>query len=138
MSSKPEDFEVAFTIVKCGDKFIFQHRDNNPDIASPGLFAAFGGAVEPEESLIDAAVRELREETSLEIDKNNLTYLGSINVPVKRGGTRHAFIAEVQNDSFDVYEGQDKVSFTWADLIKMELDKFTPSTKEAIKRYIIS
>ncbi len=43
MEIRPKTPEVAFTILTYKSSFIFQHRDYNPDIVSPGLYAGFGG-----------------------------------------------------------------------------------------------
>lgn len=42
---------------------LLHHRDDIPTIQMPNTWASIGGEVEPDESLDDALVREVREET---------------------------------------------------------------------------
>lgn len=93
---------------KSGD-FVMQHRDDKPDISDPGLLSLFGGRVEPEDaSLLDGAVRELREETNLKFEKDDLKFLSLTYLVNERGP---AFIAtytlkKVSTDNLEIYEGQ--------------------------------
>lgn len=124
---------VSFTILKKDDKYFFQHRDNKPTIASPGLFAGFGGAIESGETPLQAAKRELTEETSLDVSKLKFKPLGTIDFSDQGLGIRHAYVANFTDTDFNVYEGQGKVCFSKDELRGADLTKFTPSTQEAIK-----
>lgn len=53
-------------------------RKNRP-VHLAGNLNAIGGSVEPGEALFDAAVREIKEETDLLIDKRNLSLLGNMS-----------------------------------------------------------
>jgi 8-oxo-dGTP diphosphatase len=57
-------------------RVLMQLREDWPPIAHPGRWTLFGGAVEPGETLRQAAVRELAEETGLALDPAALTPLG--------------------------------------------------------------
>jgi len=133
-----ENFKVAFAILKFNDRYIFQHRDDRPDIASPGLYAGFGGAIEGDESPLEGARRELSEETTIEqVENLNFKKLGVIRLPGLRGGVRYAYLVKVENDDFKVIEGQGRVSFSKEDLETVDLKKFTPTTRFAIENYIL-
>src|SRR5687768_15247703 len=49
-------------------KFLLQLRDDNPEIASPGMWACFGGHIDPGEDVESAARREIEEETGFRIE----------------------------------------------------------------------
>ena len=71
---------------------ILQVRDDKPGITNPGLISSFGGHIEPGEEPIDAAVREINEETNLNIAKDQLIFYD------KRHKTK-----EVHGEDWDVY-----------------------------------
>ncbi len=54
-------------LVRDDGAVLLQHRDDNPAIDYPGLWAIPGGAIEPGEQPIAAAVREIEEETGYRI-----------------------------------------------------------------------
>lgn len=55
---------VAIAILYRQDKFLFQLRDNIPNIVYPGHWGLFGGHLDPGETSDVAVVRELQEEIS--------------------------------------------------------------------------
>ncbi len=56
----------------------------------PGIYEMPGGAVEPDESFQDALLREVREETGLEVRRVN-DYLGSFDYEDEHGEKTRAF-----------------------------------------------
>lgn len=66
-------------------RLIFHHRDDKPDIIHPDFIGTFGGGVEKGESFEDAAIRELREELNLMIEKNNLIFFSDHRKNLKNG-----------------------------------------------------
>ena len=102
--------EVAnVLIIDTAGNVILQQRDTTPGINNPGMITGFGGAVESGESVHQAAVRELREETNLSFDASDLSYFTSIYQPhVNDGQPRWVsyFVLKNQDISrLEVYEG---------------------------------
>jgi 8-oxo-dGTP diphosphatase len=56
---------VCVLVEDAGGRILMQLRDDIAGIGHPGLWTLFGGGVEPGETLREAAVRELSEETGL-------------------------------------------------------------------------
>jgi 8-oxo-dGTP pyrophosphatase MutT (NUDIX family) len=55
-------------ILRVGDRFVLQHRDNKPDIDLPGLWSLFGGELETDEAPAAGIRREIVEELALQVD----------------------------------------------------------------------
>ena len=66
---------------------------------NPGRFQPVGGQVEEGESMIEAACREIREETGLEIEKEKLTFAFRSAMD-RRPGNIDMFVLDV-DDSFE-------------------------------------
>jgi len=64
-------------LLRQGDDFLVQHRDNIPEIRDSGLYGPFGGAVEETETPLEAAVRELEEELELIVQQDSLAHLAT-------------------------------------------------------------
>lgn len=78
---------------------ILQVRDDKPGITNPGLVSSFGGHIEEGEEPIDAAIREINEETNLKLSKDQLIFYD------KRRKTK-----ETHGEDWDVYYfGADQV-----------------------------
>lgn len=91
--------------------FVMQHRDNKPTITNPGKVTVFGGSVEIGESIREAAMRELTEETSLRPTSNDLTYLTTLFQEKAVDGLSrwctYYVLQNVSTDGFEIYEGQE-------------------------------
>jgi 8-oxo-dGTP pyrophosphatase MutT (NUDIX family) len=59
-------------------KLIFQRRDSDRGIAHPGKLSVFGGRAEGDETPAAAAIRELREETSLQARSGDLMHVATL------------------------------------------------------------
>jgi UDP-N-acetylmuramate--alanine ligase len=90
--------------------FLLQQRDDIPTIRNPGQISGFGGRVEPDDaSLLDAATRELHEETNLNFTKDDLRYL-TILPKTETDGTQtivaYYTLTGIDGDKLEIYEGQ--------------------------------
>ncbi|HEY7295663.1 MAG TPA: NUDIX domain-containing protein [Dehalococcoidia bacterium] len=125
----------ALLLLVRGDRAVLlQHRDDNPEIDHPGLWAIPGGAIEPNEKPLDAAVREIEEETGYRIEPRALTLItartdASNGVPV----LRHYFWA--------AYDGRQPVlclegqEMRWVTESEASRLTFCPGHGEALRAY---
>ncbi len=58
------------------NKYLFQVRDNLPNISHPNKISTFGGRLEIKENFKDAIIRELKEELEINVFESELNYLG--------------------------------------------------------------
>ena len=61
--------KIAHAILLVEGKYVLQLRDNNPDIAVPGMWSLFGGSLEEGEDHRSGIIRELKEELNLTISQ---------------------------------------------------------------------
>ena len=100
--------DVALTALFIDDEtVVMQERDEHAP-TSPNMFAFFGGAMELGESPEVAAARELREETTLVFEDNELRHMIDYPRP-ENNGTMHLFMLKISDDNFSVKEGRGKV-----------------------------
>jgi len=97
-------------LVRKDGAIIMQQRDDKPGITNPGAITPFGGNVESGETPLQAAYRELQEETSLRVRLDNLELFGvyyKTKATHGQDGEVHYFIVrDVDDTDFKVYEGQ--------------------------------
>lgn len=110
---------VSIIIIR-DNKYLLQHRDFKSYIADPGTYGAWGGSVEKQDKSIKAAaIRELKEETGLDINETDLIVLGNElkkgraleNIGKKINFNYFAIIIK-PNTNFKAQEGQGIVELT--------------------------
>lgn len=89
---------------------IAMHRDDKPGLRDAGCYGIFGGAIEDGETPLEAAVREIGEETNLKVSsddfvlfkiyKQKRNYLDTV-------GTLYVYaLKNVDPERLKIYEGQ--------------------------------
>ncbi|HMS23196.1 MAG TPA: metallophosphoesterase [Candidatus Saccharibacteria bacterium] len=127
----------AFTILKYKDKYIFQDRENKPDIAEPGLLSGFGGKTEKvDASFLENAKRELKEETDLPVDDLEFKRLGILNSD--KPGLCEAYLVEITDNHFKVFEGKGYKQLTMDQIRSMDMSKFSITARQMIEHHLIS
>jgi 8-oxo-dGTP pyrophosphatase MutT (NUDIX family) len=100
-------------------RLVLQRRSQDTPIA-PGKLGFFGGHIEDGESAHEAVVREIGEETSLDVAQLRLEPLAEFALPPTKNyaRNRHFYVhrASIQNSDFEVYEGDRAEAYTAADL----------------------
>jgi len=62
----------AGVLLKQGEYYLLQHRDDKPTIVAPGTYAIWAGKGEDDESFVQTAIRELKEETGVVVGGSDL------------------------------------------------------------------
>jgi 8-oxo-dGTP diphosphatase len=97
-------------LIRTDEAIICQHRDDKPGIANPGAVTSFGGGIEPGETPEQATVREINEETNLDLKPGNLTFWRHYRKTKAIHGLDqdiYYFIArDVSDHNLEIYEGQ--------------------------------
>ncbi len=109
--------------------FLLQHRDNRPGIFYPGKVGLFGGEIETGETPVMGAIREIREELSIDIDPpllfNVLSLDSNIDFRFRRRYFYVANISEYQHSKITLREGQGIVRIN-ANKIDVTCSEFVP------------
>lgn len=71
-------------LITYNKKVLMLLRDNNPEILNPNCWQLIGGNLEANETPIEALIREIKEESNLQIPKNDPIEIGRIIVPGKQ------------------------------------------------------
>ena len=120
--------------------FILQHRDNRPDIHYPGKIGLFGGEIEENEKPEEAAIREIKEELSIDIRNPILISTLSLEMMDElRFRRRYFYIVDISREleqSCCLNEGQGIVKI--GQKINICPDKFVPYDLAFILDYLLS
>lgn len=71
---------IALGLIKQGNDYLLQLRDNKPVIGGAGLIGCFGGKIEANESPNQAVSREIAEETNLKSLPEDWREVGEVSV----------------------------------------------------------
>lgn len=100
-------------------RFVLQRRTEDAPYAA-GLLGQFGGHVEPGETVAECVRRELREETSLDVDDLEITEVADFTIPAGPDypKDRHFYLtaAPIPDMNFSVFEGDRAEAYTLDEL----------------------
>tara|TARA_Y100000768_G_scaffold343307_1_gene288894 strand:- start:179 stop:694 length:516 start_codon:yes stop_codon:yes gene_type:complete len=115
------------------DKFIFVKQFRRPINKMTYEFPA-GGCLNKKEKPINAAIRELREETGINLSKNKLIKINSISVnPQRQRKLVHIFLAKISSSDF-----KNIVKVNSSEIKKVEIKNFNQVVMLFKKNKIIS
>lgn len=91
--------EVSIVVIKTPEGYVFERRVDNAAAGQPNKLGCYGGKLEADETAMEAARRELKEEIGVEIE--NLAELGSVVVSSDHNlkmvtVTAHVFFIELE------------------------------------------
>lgn len=117
-------------------RFVFQRRDGKAP-TSPNMLTFFGGAVDNNEEPYEAALRELREETSLEFKNSDIKKILSFPRAALSGYNVHLHLLDIGSLDFEVYEGKGSEAHDLEDAItRPDISDGTRIACVYLKRYV--
>lgn len=136
---KPSNAVCAIITYK--NKILLQKRDSKKNIFFPGHYGLFGGAIEKNETKINALKRELKEEIGIEINKKNIKYLTNIILDFKIIGyekyKRTVYLIRLNNNQLKKLKLGEGSKMVWEDKKKIYFkDKLIPYDAFAIWLYL--
>lgn len=120
---------VVSIILRQGEKVLILHE---PDDESGMRFNLPGGHVEAGEGLLEAAVREAREETGLEVVIERLVQLISNSWENASHSVRQTFLGRIQGGELKAEEGSEIVWMTEDEVKAAPNEKWIFGVKEAL------
>jgi 8-oxo-dGTP diphosphatase len=117
--------------------FILQRRDFAPGTYNPGRLSMFGGALEGAETPLECAVRELREETGMDVAESQLAFLTEATFTREDSSKTRCtiyFVSEVNPESVHVAEGLEYEIITDEQAVRDT--SITPLCRTAILEYL--
>jgi 8-oxo-dGTP pyrophosphatase MutT (NUDIX family) len=107
--SRHRQFACAI-VIDTKDRFLFQRRDNIPEILLPGMICLFGGHREGDETFLQCIVRELHEELMYFTPPERCEHLGShhgLDIDLGYGTADCEFylVRDIPADEVNVTEG---------------------------------
>jgi 8-oxo-dGTP diphosphatase len=124
-------------LIDSSGRFLFQQRDDNPEILYPGKIGLFGGHREGSETFLDCVVREVYEEISYFVPSERFAHLASYKGIDPRGGTFRVEIFVANNLPADRLVITEGTLLTIApDDIAATYPRFSPSARFAVDTFL--
>lgn len=125
---------VNLVIKNSNDKYILQLRDGTVGICNPLKWNFFGGRLNHSENPIDGALREFKEETSINLNENDLKLIGEMTRPDGKGVVFLFQVARpIEMNDIVLCEGAGIGNFTKSEILQMDI---TDLTKIAASTYL--
>lgn len=114
-------------------RYLLQKRDANTK-KNPEMIAPFGGGLEKGESVVECAIREMKEELSLKLTAGDLKFIGEFESRNTPGSFLAMFVADnVDPSSLSLHEGESVVELDGARaLTDKNVTEFTKSVLKTI------
>lgn len=131
----------AVVVVDAAGRVLLQQRDDMTPPQGFGRWAIPGGGVEPGESARKAAIREIAEETAIELDA--VAYFGSIHVarhdenPSAQGLNVHLFWARSDYTENDIVVGEG-IAFRFWTPAEVQSLPMNPNGRHWLERFLSS
>lgn len=140
------EMHISITALQRGDEYIMHLRNGDRRRGAVGLIGFFGGQIEKGESHRQAARRELRQETNLNLPDSEFELLGDVDVESDRDDQPVLIMAAVFKVALPIEtvvvakEKRDKlVAATTQEVISSYVGKhrLTPATEKAFTSLIL-
>lgn len=113
---RPDDFKSGMSVVACyienDGKFVMLHR--HPHKSNGDRWGLPAGKIDLGETMYESMVREIREETGIEIQENDLNYFDSLFVRHEdRDFEYHMFSTQLKGKQEIVLSESEHKDFVW-------------------------
>lgn len=138
IESEPETLEVGIVALRQGYNFQMQLRNGEENSGGIGLIGFFGGKLKIGETSIEAASRELGEETNVRIKPRDLKLIDTVKVQSDHKGVMRWVVADIFGGELDasipVYARKGElVTWTLGEVLD-NIDRLTPATRAYFER----
>jgi 8-oxo-dGTP diphosphatase len=116
--------KIGHAILLVDGKYVLQLRDNNPEIAVPGMWSLFGGSIEGTEDHCSGILRELKEELNLTINQIRFLWdFEEVVEPLKIKKHFYFYEADITRlwGARELLEGQDVNYFSYDQLQTLKI-----------------
>lgn len=122
----PKPIGINYVLQRPDGKILLQKRDDKPEIRSPGAWCFPGGMIEPQEDALVAAVREVKEETGLDIHYRYFSFLTDLTYPW--GDRGRFFLVKIKTNEVQSNEGK----MSWHSLEEIKTMKLAANQADII------
>lgn len=130
----PSEHRAAMLLFVTDGGLLMHHRDDKPGIANPDCWAGFGGAVEDGETVEEAVIREVEEETGLVV-KDPVFLTDAVDYEGDgRLVSLFYVVGDYRPEDIDLNEGAGVAIQRIADLPNL---KVTPFVRRAIESHLL-